>query len=116
MKASKKIVVFLSLILLVSVSFACSSQSSDTAVENDISEEKEFTLEELKKYNGKDGEPAYVAVDGIVYDVSHLSKWEEGTHNGHTAGNDLTEEIKNDSPHGLSVLKKAKKVGILKEE
>ena len=34
-----------------------------------------FTLEELAKYNGKDGNPAYVAVNGIVYDVTNNAAW-----------------------------------------
>ncbi len=40
--------------------------------ENEIiqSEQREFTLEELAEYNGTGGRPAYVAVNGIVYDVS----------------------------------------------
>ena len=29
-----------------------------------------FTAEELAKYNGQNGQPAYVAIDGTVYDVS----------------------------------------------
>lgn len=32
---------------------------------------QEFTLEELKKYNGKNGNPAYIAVNGKVYDVTN---------------------------------------------
>jgi len=38
----------------------------------------EFTLEDLKKFNGKNGTPAYVACDGKVYDVSDsfsLERW-----------------------------------------
>ena len=35
----------------------------------------ELTLEELAKFNGKDGNPAYVAVDGIIYDVSASPAW-----------------------------------------
>lgn len=52
-----------------------------------------FTLEELKKYNGKNGNPSYVAVNGKVYDVSKSPLWKSGEHNGLKAGNDLTKDI-----------------------
>lgn len=71
-----------------------------------------FTLEELKTYNGQNGNPAYVAVDGIVYDVSNVPQWSNGLHQGLTAGNDLTEAFYN-SPHGASALKDLPIVGTL---
>lgn len=76
---------------------------------------REFTLEELKKYNGKDGNPAYIAVDGKVYDVTGNSHWKNGEHHGYEAGNDLSEPLHNVSPHGTSVLPKIKQIGILKK-
>lgn len=79
------------------------------------SEKLELTLDELSKYNGKDGNPAYIAVDGVIYDVTESKMWKDGEHNGYTAGKDLTEEIKKVSPHGTSVLKKMKKVGKIVE-
>ena len=71
-----------------------------------------FSKEELKKYNGKEL-PAYVMVNNIIYDVSHLPKWKGGIHaeGKHRAGKDLTNEIENLSPHGLGMLKKAEIVG-----
>lgn len=83
--------------------------------ESTASDEKIFTLDELKQYNGKDGKPAYVAVDGIVYDVSASDKWENGDYNGFEAGNDLTDEIKNVSPHGVKMLDRVPVVGKLAE-
>lgn len=64
----------------------------------------ELTLEELKQYDGKNGNPAYVAVDGIIYDVTNVPAWKNGEHNGYSAGNDLTDIIKNKSPHGVKNL------------
>ena len=64
----------------------------------------ELTLDQLKQYDGKNGNPAYVAVDGIIYDVSNVSAWKNGDHNGYSAGNDLTDIIKNKSPHGVKNL------------
>ncbi len=54
----------------------------------------ELTLEELKEFNGKDGKAAYIAVDGVIYDVTNSSRWKNGEHNDFFAGNDLSEGIK----------------------
>jgi predicted heme/steroid binding protein len=75
-----------------------------------------FTLLELAEYDGLDGQPAYIAVNGIVYDVTNSNMWNNGTHNGFTAGQDLTEEILTYSPHGLSVLAGIPIIGELLEE
>lgn len=64
----------------------------------------ELTLEQLKQYDGKNGNPAYVAVDGVIYDLTNVPAWKNGQHNGYSAGNDLTDIIKNKSPHGLKNL------------
>ena len=53
-----------------------------------MNNEKIFTSEELVKYNGQKGQPAYVAVDDIVYDVSAI--FQEGFHYSHLAGQELT--------------------------
>ena len=72
-----------------------------------------LTLEELAKYDGQNGNPAYIAVDGVVYDVSNVPQWKDGKHNGFTAGNDLTDAIRTKSPHGVSKLKNVPAVGTL---
>lgn len=69
-----------------------------------------FTLEELAQYNGKNGKPAYVAVDGIVYDVS--SVFVEGKHYSHYAGQELTDSFY--SRHAKSAITKYPVVGKLK--
>lgn len=82
---------------------------------NSYRQTKEFTLSELSKYNGTMGNPAYVAVNGIVYDVSNIPKWSGGTHYGLTAGKDLSSEF--ETCHGISnKLAKLPKVGVLKEQ
>jgi len=53
--------------------------------------QKTFTVSELAEYNGKDGNAAYVAMDGVVYDLT--SVFINGEHFGHTAGQDLTNDF-----------------------
>jgi predicted heme/steroid binding protein len=69
-----------------------------------------FTVAELAKFDGKNGKPAYVAVDGIVYDLTTV--FVGGFHAGHFAGKDLTGQFY--AEHAKNVLKKYKQVGILK--
>lgn len=72
-----------------------------------------FTIEELSDYDGLEGRMAYVAVDGIVYDVTNASNWNNGMHNGvRLAGTDATQAIMS-SPHGKSVLSGLPVVGKL---
>ena len=73
----------------------------------------ELTLDQLKQYDGKNGNPAYVAVDGVIYDVTNVPQWAGGVHNGYSAGNDLTDIIKNKSPHGVKQLNGVPVVGKL---
>jgi predicted heme/steroid binding protein len=47
-----------------------------------------LTRKQLAKYNGQNGMPAYVAVNGVIYDVSTV--FIRGVHFGHQAGRDLT--------------------------
>ena len=79
-------------------------------------EELKLTLEELAKFNGKDGAHAYVAVDGVIYDVTDSKAWANGAHNGFEAGKDLTKEIKEVSPHGVAKLENVVRVGVLVTE
>lgn len=80
-----------------------------------LSEEKKFTLEELKHFDGKDGRPAYIAYRGKVYDVTGDYLWLDGDHQGeHTAGKDMTEEMAR-APHMEDVLERVRLVGTLAE-
>lgn len=80
-------------------------------------EEAVFTLEDLAQFDGKDGNPAYVAVDGAVYDVSDSSKWPSGRHSscnlGAMAGQDLSETIQKAPANMRALLGKMPVVGRL---
>lgn len=111
----KKIYLNLSLVVIVAVLLVgCSSgdKAADTPAQP---EELVLTLEELSEYNGQNGMPAYVAIDGVIYDITNVKEWQGGEHNGFVAGNDLTDEIKNVSPHGISKLEGVPIVGKLAE-
>jgi predicted heme/steroid binding protein/uncharacterized membrane protein len=76
---------------------------------------KEFDLEELSKFDGKDGRPVYVAHQGRVIDVSNSKLWKGGLHmKRHHAGKDLTTDIKG-APHGPEMLEQYPQVGVLKK-
>ena len=119
MKHMKKILTVAHIIVLITVLVvlaACGGGgAAQTLLPTDAAASKlELTVDELAEYNGKDGNPAYIAVDDVIYDVSNVPQWKDGEHNGFSAGNDLTEEIKNISPHGVSKLKGQPVVGTLK--
>ncbi len=78
-----------------------------------LTEQRKFTREELTKFDGRNGNPAYVAYNNKVYDVTNSSFWIRGDHLGaHQAGTDLTEEM-DLAPHGAENIERAKLVGTL---
>jgi len=90
------------------------------AADKDAWKKTVFTAEELQKYNGRDGQPVYVAVDGIVYDLSKSKYWKTGSHmKQHEAGADLTADIKEKAPQGIhkggKILSRMPKVGVTEE-
>lgn len=83
------------------------SQSSDVI---------HFTLEELSQFDGQDGRDAYIAVDGIVYDVTNSPHWRDGIQNGDSSTdeeNNLTSQIQTMSPHGIRVLDNVPRIGVM---
>ncbi len=75
---------------------------------------KEINSETLSRSNGKEGNPAYIAYKGRVFDVSKSRRWETGVHMGrHAAGADLTAKIAA-APHGPEVLDRYPEIGFLK--
>ena len=75
-----------------------------------------MTLEKLKQYNGENGQKAYIAYKGDVYDVSTSPLWKNGMHQKiHKAGLDLTDAIGN-APHAEEVFADFEIVDILDDE
>lgn len=63
-----------------------------------------LSIEELQQFDGKEGQPTYVAVHGKIYDLSGSRLWKGGTHaRKHLAGADLTDALKK-APHGIEKL------------
>ncbi len=74
-----------------------------------------FNMEEIALFDGKDGRPAYIVVDGVVYDVSNVRQWNVGAHFGFEAGTDVTEALQKSAPHGANQLNQAEIVGTIAE-
>jgi predicted heme/steroid binding protein len=68
-----------------------------------------FTRTELAQYNGRNGNPAYAAVDGVVYDITRVFR--NGLHFSHQAGQDLSNVFY--LRHAKSAITKYPAVGIL---
>ncbi|HEX3021611.1 MAG TPA: cytochrome b5 domain-containing protein [Lachnospiraceae bacterium] len=77
------------------------------------SRERVFTIEELAQFNGSNGKPAYVAIQGIVYDVNLEPTWGGGTHFSLFAGKDLTDFYLGCHQGNLNAVRKLPVVGRL---
>jgi predicted heme/steroid binding protein len=76
---------------------------------------KIFTTEELAYYDGGEGRPAYVAVNGVVYDVSSKMRWAGGRHFGLRAGRDVSNQFMGCHQGMLEVLNSLPRIGVLQE-
>lgn len=73
----------------------------------------EYTRSQLALRNGQDKPQIWVALNGIIYDVTNSRLWRDGKHYEHWAGQDLTHELE-DAPHTEKVFDKFKPIGILR--
>ena len=71
-----------------------------------------FNRAQLALRNGQDKPEVWVALHGIIYDVSKSRLWNKGKHYEHWAGQDLTDELP-DAPHNEKVFDKFRVVGKL---
>ncbi len=76
----KSILIGSAMLCLSSLSFATDSTVAAPKVAKDTV--LQLTVQELAKYDGKDGRLGYVAIDSVIYDVSHSKSWKNGIHNG----------------------------------
>ena len=124
----KLMILMVALLVAILVLVGCAGAPEEEPVsEEPMAEESEeevtldeelpiFTMEEIAAFDGQDGNPAYVVVDGLVYDVTESGLWSGGVHQGqHHSGQDLTDEIMEDSPHGTRVLNRMEIVGQIAE-
>lgn len=108
----KRYFMFILMVLVLNLA-ACEPTQETEIPDNNDDELIELTLEELSYYDGKEGRPAYIAVNGDIYDVTDSAFWQMGLHNGYEAGQDLTDPIINESPHGLANLSRVPLIGKL---
>lgn len=76
-----------------------SSNNQTVSANIDTSKLPVYTVDTLAAYNGLNGQPAYAAVDGIVYDFSSLFR--NGNHHGYSAGKDLSVAFHSQHPNNL---------------
>lgn len=103
----------LHLIIPYSLDFVAGKDNTYVAPDSiNKTELKTFTLDEIGTYDGQNGNKAYVAYKGYVYDVTDVPDWNGGSHHGQKAGTDITDSLSL-SPHGTSVLSDLSIVGKL---
>lgn len=88
-------------------------QGNTMALITDTISQRDFTIEELSKFNGRDDKPAYIAINSNVYDVTNNAAWAAGTHFGLSAGRDLTNEFASCHKGQQQILSRLKVVGRL---
>ncbi|MFZ9139149.1 MAG: cytochrome b5 domain-containing protein [Bacilli bacterium] len=92
-----------------------SPTSINTSLPNSPSQNGKYylTLAELAYYDGTNGKPAWIAVYGNLYDVTHETAWKNGVHRGlHLGGKDASSAF-DSSPHSQSLLNSLLHIGYL---
>jgi predicted heme/steroid binding protein len=98
-------------LLLAMLVTACAGGTTATATPGagtpTVSGPKTFTAAQLAVFDGTNGNPAYIAIAGKVYDVSGVAQWTGGKPHGYKAGRDLTAAF----PHPENLLATVPVVG-----
>lgn len=101
--------------IMSSLSSAQSSVSASSIITSS-SEAVGVSRQQLSQSNGRNGALCYIAVDGVVYNVTNADGWSNGVHTASggrvTCGIDGSALI-NQSPHGKRVLQGVPEVGKL---
>ncbi|MGD9910749.1 MAG: cytochrome b5 domain-containing protein [Candidatus Izemoplasmatales bacterium] len=103
-----------SILAILFASFAlvgCGLSATDTANVTTNSDTRVFTLTELSQYTGLNGTEAYIAVGGVVYDVSNV--FVHGSHQGMQLGGTDCTAVFASSPHSASLLNTLPVMGVI---
>ena len=106
----KKIFYVLFILFLSTTLIACKSTDAQS-LSLDESQSLTLTLDELSVYTGANGSTAYIAVDGVIYDVTQV--FSNGTHQGMQLGGKDVTAIFQSSPHTMAMLNSLPVVGTL---
>lgn len=117
-KALWALAALLALVLTVWMLTSCSGGGNEDKLdvafdpaEQELIDTVVITPAELAAADGS-GENAWVAVDGVVYDIGAYAGWDRNTHYGVQAGTDATAAFEG-SPHGADRLVDMPVVGSL---
>lgn len=110
----KKLFIILLLFATTVVLVGCQIDNTTTVTTNNITTSREFTLADLAQYTGENGSTAYIAVNGIVYDVTE--EFDNGMHQDLQLGGTDATAVFAVSPHSDELLASLTVVGILADE
>jgi predicted heme/steroid binding protein len=81
----------------------------DTGTTSDQTDsgQRVFTLQELARHDGQNGAPAYLAINGVIYDVTRVQLLKDGRHHGVAAGSDVSELF----VHNQAILNRLQVIG-----
>ena len=102
------------LALIITLFIGSHNTSTDEAIIIAQSEIYPFNEKELSKFNGKNNQPSYVAIDRIIYDISSLKELDGDLLDNLFLGKDISEIIENDGVKG-AIIERAPEVGVLME-
>lgn len=74
---------------------------------------RNFTHDELAQYDGLGGRPAYIGVQGNVYDVSTVPEWQGAEVHGNVFGHDLSDVTYQEAAKKYSPVSKLPVIGKL---